>query len=177
MVEWFYVFSREHLFKITMATSGLGLITWGLEYVQSSSCLKAGNEKLVADYWNKENKLGVHLYLLLWQLREGNYLSVEWPTAATLVPVLFNTLSFLWSRYFMNWVLPFKRLQPAVWWRMYGYLERELKGDCPIVHFIIVFKNTMMGRLLKANKFVVLFSWVCFLLFCFFFFNLYICRW
>lgn len=45
--------------------------------MQFSSCLKAGNEKLVADYWNKENKLGVNLYLLLWQLREGNYLSVE----------------------------------------------------------------------------------------------------
>lgn len=52
---------------------------------------------------------------------------------------------------------------------MYGYLERELKGDCPIVHFIIVFKNTMMGRLLKANKFVVLFLWVCF-----FFISIYI---
>lgn len=41
---------------------------------------------------------------------------------------------------------------------MYGHLERELKRDCPIVHFVIVFKNTMMGRLLKANKFVFLFS-------------------
>lgn len=32
-------------------------------------------------------------------------------------------------------------------------LERELKGDCPIMYFIIVFKNMlMMGTLLKSNE-------------------------
>lgn len=31
-------------------------------------------------------------------------------------------------------------------------LERELKSDCPIMYFIIVFRNVDDGRLLKANK-------------------------
>lgn len=58
----------------------------------------------------------------------------------------------------MNSVSPFESLQPIIWWRIYVNLERELKSDCPIMYFIIVFRNVDDGRLLKANKWLFFFS-------------------
>lgn len=55
--------------------------------MQLSSCLKAGNAKLLAACWHKE--VVWLLYFSLWQLRVDN-LEVEGPAGATLVPGFFN---------------------------------------------------------------------------------------